>query len=77
MAKEFPHATVLGVDLIPCPANPSDIPSNCRFEIDDINHGLDHFSGAFDLVHVRCIALGVRPSLPFLPCHFYSRTPFL
>ncbi|KAG8814324.1 hypothetical protein FRC17_001199, partial [Serendipita sp. 399] len=48
----FPHATFLGVDLIPCPRPTSDIPANCMFEIDDINQGLEHFEGKFDLVHV-------------------------
>jgi hypothetical protein len=69
MAKEFPHATVLGVDLVPCPANPSDVPPNCRFEIDDVNDGLDHFTGAFDVVHVRNIAWGVRLFPPLTMSH--------
>lgn len=63
MAKEFPHTTVLGVDLSPCAVHPADIPSNCRFEIDDINNGLDHFNNTFDLVHLRNVSMGVRPVL--------------
>ncbi|KAG9042826.1 hypothetical protein FS842_002060 [Serendipita sp. 407] len=59
MAQEFPHATFLGVDLIPCPHPTSDIPQNCMFEIDDINKGLEHFEGQFDLVHARCITFGI------------------
>jgi hypothetical protein len=58
MAEEFPKATVLGVDLVPCPA--TDVPSNCSFEIDDINCGLEHFFGQFDLVHARLVQIGVK-----------------
>jgi hypothetical protein len=39
MAREFPHAQVLGVDLAPVPAEPETLPDNCRFEVDDINLG--------------------------------------
>lgn len=56
MAQEFPSARVVGVDLVPVP---HEIPYNCRFEVDDINLGLSHFSGQFDLVHARCVATGV------------------
>lgn len=31
MAKEFPHAQVVGIDLIDAPATTSTIPSNCTF----------------------------------------------
>lgn len=58
MAREFPHATVRGVDLIPCPA--TDVPPNCSFEIDDIDCGLEHFYGMFDLVHTRLVQVGVK-----------------
>lgn len=58
MAYEFPHVDFLGVDLIPCPA--ADAPSNVSFEIDDINHGLEHFAGKFDLVHARMISFGIK-----------------
>jgi hypothetical protein len=41
-----------------------------RSEVDDINLGLEHFYGDFDIVHTRLIASGVRtkrhPSLTFL-----------
>ena len=33
-------------------------PPNCRFEIDDLNLGLEHFFGpTFDLVHARKLSL--------------------
>ena len=63
MGKEFPNATVLGVDLVPGPINSLDIPPNVRFEIDDVNDGLDHFYELFDLIHVRSICQGVRPHI--------------
>jgi hypothetical protein len=31
MAKEFPHAEVVGIDLIDVPTTSSTIPSNCTF----------------------------------------------
>ncbi|KAG8742607.1 hypothetical protein FRC10_001205 [Ceratobasidium sp. 414] len=36
-------------------------PPNCRFEIDDLNLGLEHFFGdTFDLVHARLLNSGVK-----------------
>jgi hypothetical protein len=67
-ATDFPHVEVLGVDLAPTSAMyvlPSPFlehelivnsvpPPNCRFEIDDLNLGLEHFFGpTFDIVHAR------------------------
>jgi SAM-dependent methyltransferase len=60
MAREFPDADVLGVDLAPVPAEPESLPSNCRFEVDDINLGLDHFAGQFDLIHIRLVGSGLK-----------------
>jgi hypothetical protein len=33
MAKEFPAASVIGVDLAPCPVEQESLPPNCRFEV--------------------------------------------
>ncbi|KAG8925140.1 hypothetical protein FRC01_010623, partial [Tulasnella sp. 417] len=58
MAKMFPHAEIVGVDL--APANlASPPPPNCRFECDDVNLGLLHYKGAFDVVHVSSVAQGI------------------
>lgn len=58
-ALDFPHAEVLGVDLAPTSAIAP--PPNCRFEIDDLNLGLEHFYGpTFDLVHARLLNSGVK-----------------
>lgn len=60
MAREFPHAEVVGVDLAPVPIDPETLPPNCRFEIDDINLGLDHLKDTFDVVHVRFVGSGLK-----------------
>jgi SAM-dependent methyltransferase len=58
MAQEFPHCTVLGIDLAPtCDGN---LPPNCRIEIDDINLGMTHYRNCFDLVHARSINTGIK-----------------
>ncbi|KAF8600893.1 S-adenosyl-L-methionine-dependent methyltransferase [Ceratobasidium sp. AG-I] len=58
-ALDFPHADVLGVDLAPTTTIVP--PPNCRFEIDDVNLGLDHFFGpTFDVIHARLLNAGVR-----------------
>ncbi|EKM61450.1 uncharacterized protein PHACADRAFT_248069 [Phanerochaete carnosa HHB-10118-sp] len=52
----------------PCPSrmhgyqHPScrHMPPNCRSEIDDINLGLQHYTGEFDVSHVRLISSGIR-----------------
>ncbi|KAG8913493.1 hypothetical protein FRC00_002290 [Tulasnella sp. 408] len=58
MAKMFPHVEIVGIDL--APANLSESPPpNCRFECDDVNLGLLHYTGAFDVVHVSAVAQGI------------------
>jgi len=59
MAREFPHAEVVGIDLAPVRPN-SLIPANCRFEIDDANLGFAHYRGCFEIVHARAIGGGIR-----------------
>lgn len=74
MAKAFPLAEVVGVDLSPVPAE--DFPPNCRFvsilyyniaqysyavqEVDDVNLGLSHFRAQFDVIHARAIGFGIK-----------------
>ena len=57
MGLEFPHARVVAVDLAPSAID--DPPPNCAFELDDINRGLSHFYGRFDVVHMRSVGSGV------------------
>ncbi|KDQ21624.1 hypothetical protein BOTBODRAFT_26057 [Botryobasidium botryosum FD-172 SS1] len=58
MARQYPHCDVVGVDL--APVQSKDRPDNCRIEVDDINLGLEHFYGQFDLVHARLISSGIK-----------------
>jgi trans-aconitate methyltransferase len=63
MAKRFPNAAVIGVDVAPVPLVAESIPPNCQFEVDDIQLGLKHFqqpAKQFDLIHARAIALGIK-----------------
>lgn len=59
MAKEFPHAQVIGVDLAPTPVDMETVPNNVMFEIDDISQGLSHYEGMFDVVHARLVSAGL------------------
>jgi hypothetical protein len=59
MARNFPHVRVLGVDIAPAPITVEQSPENLRFEIDDINFGLEHHKNSFELVHMRCVGAGL------------------
>ncbi|KIO30533.1 hypothetical protein M407DRAFT_20421 [Tulasnella calospora MUT 4182] len=61
MATKFPHAEVVGLDLVPpVLVTEDEIPINCRFEVDDANLSLDHFEECFDLVHMRSADSGLN-----------------
>ncbi|CCA67628.1 hypothetical protein PIIN_01456 [Serendipita indica DSM 11827] len=62
MAKEYPNASIVALDLAPAPIDLENIPPNCRFEIDDVNLGLSHYHGnsRFDIIHTRCIGSGIN-----------------
>jgi uncharacterized UPF0146 family protein len=51
MAKKVPHVEVIGIDLAPATINENDVPSKCRFELDDVNQGLPHFYNQMDVRH--------------------------
>lgn len=36
------------------------VPSNCHFEVDNIELGLNHFQNQFDVVHARLIGAGLK-----------------
>lgn len=57
MADKFPDAIVKGTDL--SPIQPSWVPPNCIFEIDDYNKDME-YNDAFDLIHTREL-LGTVP----------------
>ncbi|KAG8897054.1 hypothetical protein FRC00_004878 [Tulasnella sp. 408] len=59
MAKRYPHAEVVGMDLAP-PNFAVTPPPNVRIECDDANLGLSqYFPESFDVVHCRCITTGI------------------
>ncbi|KIO17101.1 hypothetical protein M407DRAFT_246848 [Tulasnella calospora MUT 4182] len=60
MAREFPHAEVVGIDLAPPTLHSEGIPNNCRFEVDDANLDLSHYADCFNVVHMRSVAQGIR-----------------
>lgn len=51
VADRYPSAEVVGVDL--SPIQPSFVPPNCRFEVDDFLLPWTFPESKFDLVHVR------------------------
>jgi trans-aconitate methyltransferase len=62
MALRFPHALVLGVDMVPSLLDTDTFPPNLTFEVDDVNLRLNHFHGdeAFDLIHMRMAQSGIK-----------------
>ncbi|KAG8966161.1 hypothetical protein FRC05_002785 [Tulasnella sp. 425] len=55
MAEQFPHANVLGCDIV-LPNHPSDaVPSNCRFEFLDVNKDMNKLQPIFNVVHWRLV----------------------
>ncbi|KAE9409255.1 hypothetical protein BT96DRAFT_806961 [Gymnopus androsaceus JB14] len=74
-ARDFSHCTAVAVDLVPMQSmyvksqsqtiettdpRPSYMPPNLRSEVDDINLGLEHFYGDFNVVHARLISSGIK-----------------
>ncbi|KAJ3879675.1 hypothetical protein F5051DRAFT_451309 [Lentinula edodes] len=58
VARDFAHCSAVAVDLVPMQS--IYMPPNLRSEVDDINLGLEHFYGDFNVVHARLISSGVR-----------------
>lgn len=55
LADEYPDAEVIGLDL--SPIQPSWVPPNCRFEVDDAeSEWLFAQRGAFDFIHGRAMS---------------------
>jgi ubiquinone/menaquinone biosynthesis C-methylase UbiE len=52
-ADEYPNTAVLGTDL--SPIQPSMVPPNCRFEIDDARDEWTYPNDYFDFVHIRSL----------------------
>ncbi|KAK7465267.1 hypothetical protein VKT23_005246 [Stygiomarasmius scandens] len=75
VARDFPNCNAVAVDLVPMQSlyetcsdsemQQTDIrcremPPNLRSEVDDINLGLEHFYGDFNVVHARLISSGIK-----------------
>ncbi|KAI0756516.1 hypothetical protein C8Q80DRAFT_1129062 [Daedaleopsis nitida] len=58
VARDFPHCSAVAVDLVPM--QDLHMPPNCRSEVDDINLGLQHFYGSFNVAHARLVSSGIR-----------------
>ncbi|KAJ5559218.1 S-adenosyl-L-methionine-dependent methyltransferase [Penicillium sp. DV-2018c] len=54
IADEFPSAEVIGIDL--SPIQPTWVPPNVRFIIDDLNQDWSFPAESFDFIHVRGLA---------------------
>ncbi|KAG9028012.1 hypothetical protein FS837_004014, partial [Tulasnella sp. UAMH 9824] len=67
IALQFPHAEVVGLDLVP-PATVTEttVPPNCRFEVDDANLSFEHYENCFNLVHMRSSEAGINDFQGFL-----------
>ncbi|KAI5819329.1 S-adenosyl-L-methionine-dependent methyltransferase [Pyronema omphalodes] len=57
MADQYPMAEVIGTDL--SPIQPSWVPTNCRFEVDDAMKEWTFKNGFFDFIHARNLSSGV------------------
>lgn len=58
MADKYPTATVLGVDL--APVQTTWVPSNCQFEVDDIEDTWLYEKDHFDFIHARELYMAIR-----------------
>ncbi|KAG8906520.1 hypothetical protein FRB99_006740 [Tulasnella sp. 403] len=66
MGKAYPHADVVGIDLVPPLIDVQFIPENYRFEIDDVNLSMMHYASTFDFVHMRAADSGIHDFGSFL-----------
>ncbi|KIW26087.1 hypothetical protein, variant [Cladophialophora immunda] len=71
-ADENPQSTVLGTDL--SPIQPSFIPPNCKFEVDDFDQTWC-FSQKFDLIHGRMLAGSLGDPLKLLQQAYLALKP--
>ncbi|KAF7556943.1 hypothetical protein G7Z17_g988 [Cylindrodendrum hubeiense] len=58
MGDEYPEADVLGIDL--SPIQPSWVPPNVRFMVDDAEAEWLHAPGTFDYIHIRHMTSSIR-----------------
>lgn len=70
-ADAHPSADVVGIDL--SPIQPSFVPPNCHFEIEDCTSEWTYEEDAFDFVHLRCL-FGSIADWPSLYREIYAHT---
>jgi len=70
-ADEYPSAEVIGTDL--SPIQPSWVPPNCRFEVDDAENTWLYPKNSFDFIHCRNLAQSIR-DWPKLIKNWYEHT---
>ena len=59
MAREFPDASFLGLDLAPTWNDRVDVPDNAVFELCNVIEGIPCPDETFDVVHCRALMGGV------------------
>jgi hypothetical protein len=52
-ADQFPSAEVIGTDI--SPIQPSFVPPNLKFELDDAQLDWTYPPSCFDYIHIRCL----------------------
>lgn len=50
-ADEFPESVVTGIDI--SPTQPTWVPPNCKFELDDVSQDWTYPDNTFDYIHIR------------------------
>ncbi|KAJ6258701.1 hypothetical protein Dda_6750 [Drechslerella dactyloides] len=58
IADKYPSAEVIGTDL--SPIQPTWVPPNLRFEVDDCEEPWVYVKSSFDLIHIRNLAGGIK-----------------
>ncbi|KAG8950071.1 hypothetical protein FRC03_000171 [Tulasnella sp. 419] len=66
VSLKFPHSEVIGLDIVPPVLRDGNLPSNCRFEIDDCNLSFTHWVNTFDFVHARSVDTAIHDFPTFL-----------
>jgi len=72
VANKYPTAHVIGTDL--SPIQPSFVPPNCEFQIDDFDDDWN-YSQTFDLIHARAMVTCFKDPLSVIVPAFHSLAP--
>jgi predicted RNA methylase len=57
VADEYPDATVMGIDI--SPVQPTSVPENCCFVLENMLEGLSFHTDSVDLAHSRFVLIDV------------------